>query len=325
MDTSKSILLIGANGGLGSETTKCLIQDGYTDITMACRTEIKGIKAVEAIIAETKMKNSSKLTVYGGFDMNHPNKIKAAIANLPRHKQYDAIFLAAGGVFFTDDYQTNKWNGLKVEKTIFQNLIGAHICLTELKKSNLIAPKARVMMSGGEGSRGIKGMIDKPVFTNPKELNNYFFAKPKGRAPYNPMNAIGTSKLLGAIWVTKVAELEKGNFNIVWFTPGLTYGTGGLDGMPPVKRWFMQHVGFGMMRAMGQAQSPKDGGRKFADCLEGKIGKNGDILGSPEGKSIGETTDQKPMNTNFTDPELREELWKMIEQVYEPYPETITA
>ena len=316
---NKSILIVGANGGLGKETTKFIVKYGFGHIAMAVRTEAKGQIAREEIIKETGSKNPDSIKVYGGFDMTDPVKLKQAIHFLPEDQKFDVVFLGAGGVFFTDDYPTTEWNGKKVEKTIFQNVIGAHITLSELKKKNKLSDSARIVFAGGEGARGIKGMIEKPDFKSSQELRDYVLADFSKSKPYNPMNAIGVSKLLGALWTSKLAEIEGDNLEAVWFTPGLTYGTNGLDGMGPLKRWFMANIGFGFMRLLGQAQSPVDGGRKFADALAGKYGTNGSILGAPEGKTIGRITDQTQMNSNFTNSALRDEFWAILEEVNGPF------
>ncbi len=61
---------------------------------------------------------------------------------------------------------------------------------------------------------------------------------------------------------------------------------------------------FPIMGLLGKVQSPEAGARKNADCIEGQIGKSGDLLGAPEGVAIGELVNQKPMHPGFTTPVL---------------------
>ena len=51
-------------------------------------------------------------------------------------------------------------------------------------------------------------------------------------------------------------------------------------------------------------------------CIEGKIGRNGDLIGAPEGGALGELVDQKPMNTYLTDPALRESFWALANELW---------
>ncbi len=310
---SKSILVVGANGALAKETIKALIQDGAKRITMACRSESNGIEARKEILLATSSKTEINISVVGGFDMNAPQKIEKAIVSLGAGEPFDIVFLAAGFAVFADDYQTIEWNGKIIEKNIFQNMLGNHLTFAALKNNNLIAKGARVVLAGGEGARGIKGMIEAPYFSSPKEFSDYVYLKKTPK--YNPMNAIGVSKLCGAFWTTKIAALEAGNMDVIWFSPGLTYGSAGLKTLPPVKRWFMNNIMFGILSLLGQAQSPQEGGRKFADCLEGKVGGNGGLLGAPAGKTIGKISDQTSMNTAFSNEALINEFWNILEEV----------
>ncbi len=315
--SNKSILVVGANGTMAKETIKHLVKDSASKITMACRTEEKGFLARDEIISEISSAKKTDISVVGGFDMNDPEKIEKAVESLPTNNRFDAVFLAAGFAVFEDDYQSVEWNGKKVEKNIFQNMIGSHITLSLLKKYDLLKKGVRVVMAGGEGARGIRGMIEKPTFKSPKVFRDYAYLidAPK----YNPMNAIGVSKLCGALWTTKISQLEAENMEVIWFSPGLTSGSAGLKTLPAAKRWFMNNIMFGILGLMGQSQTPNEGGRKYADCLEGRVGKNGGLIGAPEGKSIGEFTDQTPMNSAFSDEGLIEEFWNILEDVAGSY------
>lgn len=320
--SDKNILIIGANGGLATETIKHLINDGATKITLGCRTKSKANLTKEHLENSMKGHVNCELIPIGGFDMHDQSAIENTIRNIESNG-YDVIFLAAGGAIFTTSFQTINSGNHSIEKTSYQNLFGAHITLKALHKYNLINKNARVVIAGGEGARGIPRMISKPNFNSSLELRNYLYAKTK--QSYNTMDSIGVSKLMGALWTLKLHQ-KKVPFEILWFSPGLTYGTKGLGGMSPTKRWFMQHIGFGIMRAFGKAQSPSDGGRKNADCLNGSIGISGDVLGAPDKQTLGKITDQKPMNSNITNKELQEELWSILENVTGPFEitETIT-
>ncbi len=52
-NSEKSVLITGANGGLGMETCKFLIQDGFRHLTLACRTDAKAQQARQDLLATT--------------------------------------------------------------------------------------------------------------------------------------------------------------------------------------------------------------------------------------------------------------------------------
>ena len=77
----------------------------------------------------------------------------------------------------------------------------------------------------------------------------------------------------------------------------------------------LERIGFPIMAALGLAQSPRDGARKYADCLIGKIGRDGDVIGAPAGKALGPLTDQKPMNPAFENDALAEVVWSIATDI----------
>lgn len=78
----------------------------------------------------------------------------------------------------------------------------------------------------------------------------------------------------------------------------------------------MENIEFKLFALLGRAQSQEAGGRKYVDCLIGKIGQNGDLIGAPEGQGLGELVDQTPMNGTFSDKVLQDEFWKITNEVY---------
>lgn len=311
-----SVFITGANGGMGLDTSKILVSSGIHRLVMATRTMDKAVTA-KSKIDTAYPDHQTQIEVASGFDMTDPKAIEKAVHKLPKDQPFNIIFLQAGGVIFSNDYSYLTWNNTAIEKTIFQNVIGPYITLLQLKKHGLIAPNARVVFAGGEGARGIPGMIEKPVFDTINDFKNYIYGK--GNLPkYNPMNAIGVSKLMGAVLSQKLSSLEK-NMDVIWFTPGLTYGTNGLAAKPAIQRWFMEKIMFGIAGFLGFAQSPMQGAQKYVDCLLGIYGKNGDVLGAPEGKVLGDLVDQKPMNQMFTNTALQDEFWHILNTIYMPY------
>lgn len=188
-----NILIVEANGGLAKETIKCLIDDGFRRFTMACRSEAKGTEAKREILKLRPDASQISLNVVGDFDMNHPKKNEKAINRLNPQGHFGSVFLAVGNPVFAQELQVVEYNGLQIEKNAFQNMLGSHFTLSKLKKYGLLKENVRVVLSGGEGARGLKGMIEKPKFTTPEELRNYVFAN-SGKTTYNPMNALGVSK-----------------------------------------------------------------------------------------------------------------------------------
>ncbi len=314
-NSEKSVFITGANGGMGLRTTKLLAQN-HDYIVMGGRNDKRIQEARNEVLSEPKTKSGISILAQSGFDMNDPESIEMAVASLPKERGFDIVFLQAGGATFTDDYSFTKYKGKQMERTVFQNSFGALITLWNLKKHGLVNKGARIVFAGGEGARGIPGMIVKPEFDGPENLRRYLLNASSNGKKYNSLNAIGISKLTSAWLTIKLAELDGDENEYVWFSPGLTAGTNGLADLGPVKKWIMENIGFGLMKVLGKAQNPQKGAEKYIESLEGRIGKNGDIIGAPEGGALGKFTDQKPMNAAITDKSLIDEFWKITHEIY---------
>ena len=304
-----NVFITGPNGGIGFETTNLLLQKQVKKIALACRT----IEKAELVKKNLHKRNKTitKLNSYGGFNMNDEIAISEAISKIPAGEAFDIVFLQAGGMIVGDNFQFVSANGIQIEKTIYQNVIGAYLILKHLEKRNLVAPNARIVFPGGEGARGIKGMIKKPEFQSVEELKTYIF---EGNGTYKDLDALGYAKFMSGLLVQKLAELDDEK-TYVWFSPGLTSGTKGLRNVPNPKRFIFEKIGFPLMNLFGVAQNPKKAAQKFVDCLDGKYGESGDLLGAPEGKALGNIVDQKPMNSGLTNYQFRQAFWEIVNKV----------
>ena len=295
-----SVLITGANGGIGAEVVKQVLERGAARVVLATRTHEKGEQTKLALGGD------ERLEAWGGFDMQHKASIEAAVEALAGHAPFDIVFLQAGGMVLGADFQhVSLPSGQRIEKNIYQNVLGGFITLESLRKHDLLAAGARIVFAGGEGARGIPGMISKPEYQSVEELVS---AIHDGRGSYSEIDALGNSKFISALLVKELAE-KFPEHEYVWFSPGLTAGTKGLRGVAPVKRFMMERIGFPMMQLFGLAQGPVQAAHKFTDSLDGKHGRSGDLIGAPEGKTIGALVDQTPMNTGFTNHAFRKAVY----------------
>ncbi|MCI5055267.1 MAG: SDR family NAD(P)-dependent oxidoreductase [Flavobacteriales bacterium] len=301
-----NILITGANGGIGIEVVRLLIEQGAKKIYLACRTQKKAEEVISKLPGHEHL-----LVPIGNFDMTNPKSIASAVEFKPK-ETLDIVFLQAGGMVVSEGFEFVEINGKCVEKTIQQNAIGGILTFHYLDKKGLISQDARIVFAGGEGARGIPNFIRKPDFKTPKDLEDYISS---AEGNYSAIDALGVSKFVSALLVQKLSMNTKSR-DILWFSPGLTGGTKGLDALKNPKRFLMKHIGFPIMQFLGVAQGPKRAAMKYVGCLNGEHGKNGDLIGAPEGKAIGKLVDQKPMHPSLTNRKLIDELWAFISEVY---------
>jgi len=308
------ILITGANGGIGKATSELLLRDGVGHLLMAGR-RAERVEAARAELMSSTGAEGARISAHAGFDMLDPDAIRAAVDGLP-DKQIDTVFLQAGGWVVAPDYPKHDWRGQQYERTSFQNALGGHAVIAALEARGLLRPGARIVVMGGEGARGVPGMIAPAAFADAAALKRYLQGDTAGYPAYQPVNALGTSKFINALWAQKLAGL--GTYEVVWFTPGFTGGTAGTQGLPGWKEFVFQRIAFPVFVMLGQAQWPDTAARKTADAVSGRIGRNGDLLGAPQGKAIGPITDQKPMQPQFSDASFQDAVWEIAVEVGGP-------
>ncbi len=304
----KRVLVTGANGGLGLATCIGLLAEG-AQVTLACRSSVKAADARDRALAATGVA-PAQAEAAGGFDMLDPTAIDRAVDSLSL-EPLDVVFLQAGGWVFSDGVQTVRSNGETVEKSVFVNVVGAHATLRALGRTGRLAPRCRVVIIGGEGARGVTGAIRKPDFVNVQDLRRYLAGDWSGGSAYVPVDALGVAKFCAALWSQRLARVTAGKLEVVWFTPGLIAGTGGTTGMPAWKEVLFQRVAFPILVALGRAQWPEAAAARCVDCLAGRVGRHGSLLGAPEGTALGPLTDQTPMHPRFTDTAFQDAVWEV--------------
>lgn len=310
---NERVLVTGANGGLGLASCIGALREGAT-VVMACRTDEKAARAREEALAAARV-DEERVVAAGGFDMLDPSSIETAVARLPTDP-VDVVFLQAGGWVWADEVQSVSINGVTIERTVAQNVVGAHATLRALMASGRLAAGARVVLVGGEGARGVPGGIRKPEFLDLADFERYLAADWAGRSAYVPVDALGASKFCAALWVQALArriDVSSLDLEVVWFTPGLVAGTAGTRGMPAWQEFLMQRVAFPVAVAFGKAQWPREAAAKCVDCLAGRVGGHGDLLGAPEGSALGPIVDQKPLHRRFADVAFQDAVWRACE------------
>lgn len=281
------------------QTVKALIKDCAFDvIVLACRSQEKANQAKKELESKRYFdKMRTTLIAQGGFDMTDPVKIEKAVQTLPENLRLNVIHLQAGGTYYTNHYQVIEVDGQKFERGIFQNMIGGHVTLAYLKKHDRLAPKPRIVACSGEAMRGlgIPG-IKIPHFESEQDMRDFIYAKSLNDKEYSPIDNLAIGKYAAALWALALDRLAGDSMEVHAFSPGFTKGTSGAKDAGAVKNFFAQNVGFNILYLLGKAQTASAGGRKNANCLEGRYPSNVVLLGAPRNKSLGPIVDQVDMH-----------------------------
>ncbi|TQV87778.1 SDR family NAD(P)-dependent oxidoreductase [Aliikangiella coralliicola] len=269
----KSILITGANAGLGKEAARQLaLQKGMEKIYLGCRNLDKA-KAAKLELERSTGKSIFEIVLIDVADLN---SVRAAVESLK--EPIEGLIMNAGGTGGKRFYEKTK-DG--VTQIFAVNLLG-HVVLTEalLKAEKLTKV---TLYAGSEAARGVKEMgMKRPDLKSSSVdeftsiCNGIFFGNTKDATkPYGPI------KYMAALWMSSIAR-QYPEIRFVTMSPGATTGTEGFNTLSPVKQYIMK----GMMRVMlllGKVHKLEVGAKRFVDGVQNESFKSGVFYASKSG------------------------------------------
>jgi len=193
----KSVLITGANAGLGKEAAKQLAgRPGVEKIVLACR----NLDKAKAAQAELEQMSGRKIFEILELDVANLDSVTNAVQALP--ESVDALIMNAGG---TGGSQFNKINSDGVTEIFAVNLLGHSVLTEALLAANKLTQIA--LYAGSEAARGVKemGMQRPDLQTSSIEefasiCDGSFYGETKDATiPYGPI------KYMGALWMSAMA------------------------------------------------------------------------------------------------------------------------
>jgi NAD(P)-dependent dehydrogenase (short-subunit alcohol dehydrogenase family) len=229
---NKSILITGANVGLGKESARQLAMiNGTEKIYLACRNPIKAEEAKQSLEKSTG-KSIFEIVI---MDVSNPSSVRSAVAGLK--EPIDALIMNAGGMGGKSPMDVTS-DG--VTSLFAANVLGHVLLLDELikeKKLNKVA-----LYAGSEGARGVEDMgMPQPALKTSSEdeftsvIDGTFFDKTT-----DPMEAYGYIKYVAALWMSSEAR-KNPNLRLITVSPGFTSGTAVMDDLPLGKRLMFKY------------------------------------------------------------------------------------
>lgn len=269
----QSVLITGANAGLGKESARQLAgQPGINKIYLGCRNAEKAQQAK----AELEQLTGKQIFEILLLDVSDLNSVRNAVKQLP--VSVDALIMNAGG---TGGKQFNQLNQDGVTQIFAVNLLGHTLLTEELIKANKLTQVA--LYAGSEAARGVKemGMKRPDLKTSSVDefasiCNGEFYGKTNdATVPYGPI------KYMGALWMSAMAR-QHPQIRFITMSPGATTGTEGFNTLSPLKQYFMK----GMMRLMlllGKVHKVEVGAKRYVDGLFNNDFKSGGFYASKKG------------------------------------------
>ena len=284
----KSILITGANGGLGKECARQLaFLHGTEKIYLACRNEEKA-KAAKQSLEESTGKSIFEIVL---MDVANLNSVRSAVELLS--EPVDALVMNAGGTG-GKNFDDKTVDG--VTEIVAVNLLGHVVLAEELLKARKLTKVA--LIAGSEGARGVPQMgIKKPKLetSSVDEFANIcegsFFAN-----NVDPMVVYVYVKYMAALWISSVARKHP-DVRFVTMSPGATTGTEVMNTLSPFKKFMFKSM-FNVMLLVGKVHKLKVGARRYVDGLLDDSYKSGHFYGSKSGVT-GPIVDQATISKDF--------------------------
>lgn len=282
---NKTIMITGANAGIGKETARQLAMTDTTEkVYLACRNKEKAEAAKSELVTQTG-RNIFEILI---MDVSSVDSVKSAVHSLKT--PVDALIMNAGGV---GGKTPNKLTKEGVTQLTASNLLG-HVALLdallEAKKLNNVA-----LFASSEAARGIKKMgMKRPDLKeySVEEFRSIFDGSAFGDK-FDAMQVYGWIKYGGTLWMSNMAR-KYPDLKFVSMSPGGTRGTNGMNDLPFVKRILMKYVGMRViMPLMGMSHSVEQGAKRFVNGINNNAFKSGLFYASKESVLTGKVIDQR--------------------------------
>lgn len=292
-----SIMITGANAGIGKETARQLAMIKTTKVIyLACRNLEKAEVAKKELIEATG-RDIFKIIL---LDVSKPETVKKAVTQL--ENPIDALIMNAGG---TGGKTPEKLTKEGVTELTASNLLGHVVLVNELIKENKLNKVA--LFASSEAARGIKkmGMKRPDLSDNSVEEFVSIFDGTKFKGDFDPFQVYGWIKYGGTLWMSNMADRHP-NIKFISMSPGGTRGTNGMDDLPLLKRIFLKHIGMKLiMPLMGMSHSVEKGAKRFVDGINNPKFESGVFYASKENILTGPVVNQSAIWKDLDNPMIQ--------------------
>lgn len=281
---NKSILITGANSGLGKESARQLAKINETEkIYLACRNLNRAEEAKKSLEKNTG-RSIFEIVI---MDVSDPDSVRSAVAGLD--KPVDALIMNAGGMGGKSPFSMTS-NG--VTSLFAHNVLGHVVLLDELINAKKL--KNVALFAGSEGARGVEqmGMNRPDLKTSSVEefasvIDGTFFDD-----QMDPMEAYGYVKYIAALLMSSEAR-KNPDIRFITMSPGFTKGTAVMNDLPPNKRFMFKYIMLPIVAPLkGMVHKLEKGAKRFVDGINNESYLSGVFYASKANKLVGTVIDQ---------------------------------
>ena len=302
---NESILITGANAGLGKEAARQLALKKETKkIILFCRNQAKAEAAKKDLEAQTG-KMIFEIVI---GDVSDAHSVRSAVANIK--EPIDAVILNAGGMVGKTAMQITPSGMNQLAAT---NILGNVVLVEELIKHDKL--RKTVLFVSAEAVPGVKSLGMKPVAMRTSSvaefagvLDGTYFGK-----KFDVTQAYGYVKYAGTMWALAMAR-KYPNLKFVVMSPGNTKGTNAPDSLPAPMRFMLKYMMIPIVFPLlgDMVHSLEIGVKRFVDGITDDQYKSGVFYASRAGKLSGDVVDQSNFYTDLKNTTFQDNAYKAI-------------
>lgn len=295
---NKSIIITGANVGLGKETARQLALRKETEkIILACRNPKKAELAKKDLEAATG-KSIFEILI---MDTSSVQSVRTAVSSLA--EPIDVVILNAGGM---GGKTPGKLTESGMNELAASNILGHVVLIDELLNRDML--KKVALLASTEAVRGIKKMgMNRPNLKNSSTdefasiLDGTYFGE-----KMDAMQAYGHVKYVATLWMSALSR-KYPSIKFISVSPGATSGTAAPDELPAMSKFMFKYIMMPIvMPLQGMIHSLDKGAQRFVDGITDELFESGTFYASQDGKVVGKVIDQSTIfpdlsNTAYQD------------------------
>lgn len=300
----KSVLITGANAGLGKESARQLAESSKVEsIILGCRNLEKANIAKKELETVTGKKIFQILQI----DVSDLDSVRNAVSSL--NKPLDALIMNAGGMGGKNFNNLTKYG---VTEQFAVNVLGHYLLLKELLKEGKLTKIA--LYAGSEVARGVpKMMLKRPSFKNSsveefKEVIN----GTRFKGIKDPLVPYGPTKFLAALWISYMSRQHQ-NIKFITVSPGSTSGTDIGKTLRPFMKLMFTVVGPKLLPLFKLIHSVEKGAARYIKGLFDSKYESGKFYASKASILTGPMVEQSTIFPDLANEVYQENAIKAIE------------
>jgi NAD(P)-dependent dehydrogenase (short-subunit alcohol dehydrogenase family) len=304
----KSVLITGANAGLGKDCARQLAAHPETErIILGCRNPAKA-EAAKAELEQATGRTIFEILLIDVMDLASVRKAAAQIT-----EPIEGLVMNAGGMGGSTPSELTTEGASHIFAV---NVLGHAVLLEELLQAKKLTKVA--VYAGSEAARGVKRMMMSRPDLGDSTVADFTSVIDGSRFGTNtdPMVSYGPVKMVAAMWMSAMARKHPG-IRLVTMSPGGTSGTSAADAMAGPMGLMMKYVMMPMMTIFGQMHALETGAKRYVDALQDDQYKSGGFYASEDGRMTGPIVEQATVFADLGNPAFQDNANEAVHRFFQ--------